>query len=397
MSDWITKPFRGLIPHGKQAQAVIAPPYDVIDSNQAREFVTAKPNSFLYLSKPEVNFATAQSKDKIFAAAKQKLQMLLQQEILQQDHDAHYYVYRMQQGEHTQLGFAALVSSAAYEQGLIKQHEHTRPDKEAERVELLQALAGQLSPVLLSYPDHTGLNDVLQQTVRQQPLTPGLQLADVEHQLWRVDSKHTAAISQAFNDIGALYIADGHHRSAAAVKAGCAAFLAVICPASACQILPYHRLCNLPAKLSPQTFLETIAQTFSVTATTAAPELTQPYQYGLYLEQQWYRLALRQAPCQDDALDIACLHEQLIAPVLGITDVRNDANIDFVGGIEALAQLQTQVDNGNMSLALTCRAVSLAQLFATADRQQVLPPKSTWFEPKLADGLIATLDMGHGK
>jgi uncharacterized protein (DUF1015 family) len=317
------------------------------------------------------------------------------------DSEPCYYVYRLLMGEHSQTGLVAAASVAAYDCNRIRRHEFTRPDKEDDRVRQIEALNAQTGPVLLAYPSDAEVDALLAGVTDADPEVDLVADDGIAHAFWVVrDRALIERISQLFDNMPALYIADGHHRSAAASRVAAARrdsasagyFLTVIFPHRQMQILDYNRVVRDLAGMSPETFLARVTDRFKVTAAGAAVHPDGPGVFGMYLSGQWYRLVVHPENIPDDPvgrLDVSLLADQLLGPLLGITDPRRDTRIDFVGGIRGLQELERRVDSGEMAAAFSLFATRMEDLMAVADAGEVMPPKSTWFEPKLADGLVS--------
>ncbi len=405
----LIKPFAGLRPAPGRAAEVAAPPYDVMNAEEARQMVAGRPWSFLHISRPEVDLPldTDPFDPAVYAKARENLDAMLAQRILLQDPGPRYYSYRLTMGPHQQTGLVAAASVAAYDAGRIKKHEFTRPVKEDDRVRQIEALDAQTGPVLLAYRAQVDI-DALLAGVCERPPEVDITAADgVRHELWVIDDD--ASIDQLgtrFETMGALYVADGHHRSAAASRVAATrnrngadanaahqSFLAVAFPHDQMQILPYNRLVADLHGLEPDTFLQRIGVRFAIERSPDAVQPERPAEFGMYLERQWYRLRIdpQRIPWDDPVgrLDVSLLQDNLIEPILGIVDPRRDERIDFVGGIRGLDGLTARVDSGEMRVAFALHPTRMADLMAVADAGEVMPPKSTWFEPKLADGLVS--------
>ncbi len=407
----LIRPFAGLRPTPDHAADVAAPPYDVLNTEEARLRAAGKPWSFLHISKPEIDLPTGTDpySPVVYAKAVENLAHLMEQGILKRDAEPYYYLYRLVMGEHTQTGLVAAASVAAYKNNRIRKHEYTRPDKEDDRVRQIDALNAQTGPVMLTYRHSTVIDEVVKR------LTAGASEFDiaadtgVRHSLWVVrDPADAAQLSTAFEAVGDLYIADGHHRCAAAARIAASRsvansahkgdeaynyFLAVILPDNQMQILDYNRVIRDLNGLSPKEFIERLRQYFTLDASTQAVSPSRAGEFGLYLAGQWYRVAIhpQRIPQHDPVarLDVSLLADYCLAPLLGIGDARRDKRIDFVGGIRGLAELERRVDSGEMAVAFSLFPTSMYDLMAVADAGEVMPPKSTWFEPKLADGLVS--------
>jgi len=402
----LIKPFRGLRPAAHHAADVAAPPYDVLSSDEARARAAGKPWSFLHISKAEIDLppGTDPYSPEVYAKAVDNLQRMLAAGILHRDAQPRYYAYQLQMADHVQTGFVAAASVAAYDAGRIKKHEFTRPDKEDDRVRQIEALNAQTGPVLLAYPPAPDADGLLAQASSGAPIAEVLADDGIRHSIWEVDDETLVAdITAAFERMHALYIADGHHRSAAASRVAAARrrdedelasdyFLAVIFPHHQMKILDYNRVAKDLNGLSEAEFLARVGERYSVTPAAGQVRPARAGEVGLYLPGRWFTLAIDPARIPADPvarLDVSLLSDHLLGPVLGITDLRRDKRIDFVGGIRGLGELEKRVDSGEMAAAFAMHPTSLADLMAVADAGQVMPPKSTWFEPKLADGLVS--------
>lgn len=407
----LLRPFAGLRPAPDRAADVAAPPYDVLSTEEARARAAGKPWSFLHISRPEIDLpaGTDPYAPETYAKAAGNLQRMLAQKVLVRDAHPCYYAYRLVMGEHVQTGIVAAASVAAYDANRIRKHEFTRPDKEDDRVRQIEALNAQTGPVLLAYPDAPEVDEALARTTAEGAAADVTGDAGVRHTLWRIDAPAVLArLSAALDALPALYIADGHHRSAAASRVAAGRrlanpahsgdesynyFLAVAFPHHQMRILPYNRVVTDLNGLSREEFVSKLGRSFSIYAAADPVSPAKPGEFGLYLRGQWYRLNLHPGllPAHDpvERLDVNLLAEHLFAPVLGITDPRRDRRIEFIGGIRGLAELEKRVDSGEMAAAFSLFPTRLEDLMAVADAGEVMPPKSTWFEPKLADGLVS--------
>ncbi|MBI3546707.1 MAG: DUF1015 domain-containing protein [Gammaproteobacteria bacterium] len=407
----LIRPFTGLRPAAGRAADVIAPPYDVLSTAEARERAQGKPWSFLHISKPEIDLPqdTDPYSPAVYAKAKENFEHMLKQGVLQRDAESYYYVYRLIMGTHQQTGIVAAASVPDYDSNRIRKHEFTRPDKEDDRVRQIDALQAQTGPVFLTYRRSAAVDAIIENISRGVADVDVTADDQVRHTLWVMrDRPQINAITAAFDAMPCLYIADGHHRSAAASRVAAARrernpkhhgaepynyFLAVVFPDRQMQILDYNRVIKDLNGLTPQQFLQGIENAFSVAREAAAVKPKKTGEFGLYLQGQWYRLQIKpeRIPQNDPVkrLDVSLLQDNLIAPILGIDDPRRDKRIDFVGGIRGLKELECRVDSGEMMCALSFYPTSITDLMSVADAGQVMPPKSTWFEPKLADGLVS--------
>lgn len=401
----LIKPFRGLRPVPEHAADVAAPPYDVLNTAEARQRANGRPLSFLHISKPEIDLPEGIDPyaDEVYAKGAENLQRLIDQGILIRDPEAHYYVYRLIMGDHVQTGLVCAANVADYDTNRIRKHEFTRPAKEDDRVRQITALNAQTGPVLLAYRASESIRNILARTAESQALYKVTADDGIGHQLWTIADKACIEhITAAFDAMPALYIADGHHRSAAASRvaasrrgtpAACEDFLCVAFPDDEMQILDYNRVVRDLQGKSPATVLAEIRKTFAVVEESAPARPARPGQFGLYLDGRWYRLTIddNRIPADDPVacLDVSLLQNHLLAPILGIGDPRTDERIDFIGGIRGLEELERRVDNGEMKAGFALFPTGMEALMAVADANEVMPPKSTWFEPKLADGLVS--------
>jgi uncharacterized protein (DUF1015 family) len=405
----LTQPFAALRPAPGRANDVVAPPYDVLSTAEARERANGRPWSFLHISKPEIDLPadTNPYAPEVYAKGAENLRQLIEAGVLVRDPAACYYAYRIVMGNRSQTGLVAAASVADYDTNRIRKHEFTRPDKEDDRVRQIDALDAQTGPVLLAYPAAPEVDAILADATRGASDSDA-ELDGVRHTLWVIrNAAIQARITAAFNAMNALYIADGHHRSASASRIAATRraanpahsgsepynfFLSVIFPAHEMAIMDYNRVITDLNGLSAEAFLERVSTAFSVEPAVSAVKPERPGVFGLYLAGKWHRLTIRPELIPADPvgrLDVSLLQNNLIAPILGITDPRRDKRIDFVGGIRGLAELEKRVNSGEMALAFALHPTRMEDLMAVADANEVMPPKSTWFEPKLADGLAS--------
>lgn len=401
----LIRPFAGLRPNPEYAAEVIAPPYDVLNSEEARALAAGKPWSFLHISKAEIDLPedTDPYAPAVYAKAAENLQRMVKQGILMQDKAPHYYVYRLTMGQHVQTGLVAAASVADYDTNRIRKHEYTRPAKEDDRVRQIKALNAQTGPALLAYRSEAKLDALLQKIAQGRPLYDLKAHDGIGHALWIVDNPvDVETFSRGFDAMDAIYIADGHHRSAAASRIArelnkpadhmSRYFLSVIFPHNQMKILDYNRVITDLNGLSKEKFLDRIGQNFKVATEAKAVAPARAGEFGMYLDKQWYRLNIQPKFIPADPvkkLDVSLLADHLIEPVLGIKDPRTDSRIDFVGGMRGLKELEKRVNSGEMAVAFSMFPTTLSDLMAVADSNQVMPPKSTWFEPKLADGMVS--------
>jgi uncharacterized protein (DUF1015 family) len=402
----LIQPFRGLRPAPGRAAEIAAPPYDVLSSNEARERAAGKPWSFLHISKPEIDLAPEVDiyAPEVYAKAAENLSKMLAAGVLQQDDTPCYYAYRLTMNGHVQTGLVAAASVAEYDLNRIRKHEFTRPDKEDDRVRQIEALNAQTGPVLLAYPASATADELIAGIANGEPAADVTADDGIRHQIWVCqDADRIAAISRTFEGFDALYIADGHHRSAAASRVakarrqeGCDlssdAFLSVIFPHHQMQIMDYNRVVKDLNGLEKSALVGRCGEAFTVKPAASRVHPSCPGEFGMYLTGQWYTLTIKPELIPADPvarLDVSLLSDHLLGPILGITDLRRDKRIDFVGGIRGLGELEKRVDSGEMAVAFALHPTKMDQLMAVADSNNVMPPKSTWFEPKLADGLVS--------
>ena len=405
----LVRPFAALRPEAEHAAAVVAPPYDVVSAAEARELVAGRPNSFLHISRPEIDLPsnTDPYSEVVYARGAENLKRLTALGLLIRDPAPSYYVYRMRMGDHEQTGVALTASVAAYDANRIRKHEGTRPDKETDRVRNMASLNAQTGPVLSVYRADDTIKARLDKIKQDTPTLDVTGQHGVTHSIWQVDQPDLVqTLSDAFNAMEVIYIADGHHRSAAAsrvaaeVSATSAAaqprnadfFLTVVFPHDEVNILGYNRLVRDLNGLSPQQLSDRLTEKFDVEADKESVKPDKPGSFGMYAGGRWYHLTLHAEliPERDPVgrLDVSLLQDQLLGPILDVGDPRLDPRLEFVGGIRGRDALQRRVDEGDAAVAFTLYPTSMEQLMAVADAEQLMPPKSTWFEPKLADGLL---------
>ena len=406
----LIQPFRGLRPVIENASDVVAPPYDVLNTAEARERAKGHPLSFLHISKPEIDLpeGTDPYAAEVYAKGAENLQKLVNDKVLMRDEKPYYYVYRLIMGEHQQTGLVVSASVADYDTNRIRKHEFTRPDKEDDRVRQIDALNAQTGPVFLTYRNNDVVEAITKKVSETKPLYDLTADDGVKHTIWLVsDDEDINTLTSTFDAMDCLYIADGHHRSASASRiavqrnngqtsAGNAAhdyFLSVIFPDNQMQILDYNRVITDLNGLSEEELIQKIKKSFKTEKVSALYKPQKTKEFSMYLKGQWYKLEVKPELVPDNdpvaSLDISLLQNNLIEPLLGVSDPRRDKRIDFVGGIRGLTELEKRVDSGEMQVAFALYPTSLSQLMDVADANEVMPPKSTWFEPKLADGLVS--------
>jgi uncharacterized protein (DUF1015 family) len=406
----LIKPFAGLRPVPERAEEVVAPPYDVLNSAEARERAAGRPWSFLHISKAEIDLAEDIDPydPAVYAKSAENLQKMLDEGILIREDKPCYYVYRLIMDGHSQVGLVAAASVADYDTNRVRKHEFTRPAKEDDRVRQIEALNAQTGPVLLAYKSQADMDAILEETTKKTPLVDETADDGVQHTFWIIDDDAVIEkISAGFDAMDAIYIADGHHRSASAsrvakthaAKSGLDDgnqnsdyFLSVIYPHNQMNILDYNRVIKDLNGLGANDVVEKVKASFTVAEEGSAVRPAKATEFGMYVDGQWYRLNINPELVPNDpvaSLDVSLLADNLVEPILGIADQRTDTRIDFVGGIRGLAELEKRVDSGEMAIAFSLFPTSMEALMAVADAGEVMPPKSTWFEPKLADGLVS--------
>jgi uncharacterized protein (DUF1015 family) len=400
------RPFRALRPRPADAPRIAAVPYDVLSTDEARALAEGNPLSFLRVSRAEIELApeTNPHSAAVYQRAAENFARLRQSSYVLEDAPS-FYVYRLQMSSREQTGLAACFALDDYDREVIRKHERTRHDKEDDRTKHMLALRAQTGPVFLVYRAHEAIARLVEQGTRDEPLVDFLAADGVRHTIWRVAVPVRDALIEAAGHISTLYIADGHHRAASAARArmelerqkagdggrGEAAeftsFLAVAFPDADVQILPYNRVVKDLAGRSAAEFLDEVRPHFEVAPGGAVPE--RRGEIRMYLQGQWHRLLPRRKPLDViKSLDVSVLQDQLLAPVLNIHDVRTDSRIDFVGGVRGSAELERLVDSGRAAVAFSLFPVSVEDLMRVSDAGAIMPPKSTWFEPKLRDGLL---------
>ena len=404
----VLRPFRALRPRPEHAAAVAAVPYDVVSAKEARTLAAGKPSSFLHVSRAEIDLPpdTDPYAPIVYETAARNFARLRAEAPLVQEATQSLYFYRLRMGDHQQTGIAACFSVDEYESNVIRKHERTRKDKEDDRTRHIMELRAQTGPVFLTYLASSAVDAVASRVTGAAPLFDFRADDGVQHSVWRVPDDDAARLVDAFGAIPVLYIADGHHRAASAMRARQAlreragnagpidadTFLGVAFPHDQTQILPYHRVVKDLGGRSKEAFLDALRSRCAVNDGTATPG--RQGRVSMYLAGRWHTVALADpaagaAPA--DRLDVALLQDQVLAPLLGIADPRTDKRIDFVGGIRGTAALERAVDGGEAAVAFALHPVNVRDLMAIADAGGIMPPKSTWFEPKLRDGLLTHL------
>lgn len=405
------KPFRGIRPPKEIVSLVASRPYDVLNSEEAREEAKGNEMSLYHIIKPEIDFepGTDEHDERVYAKAVENFGKFQQQGWLKQDDNELYYLYAQTMNGRTQYGFVVAASVDDYMAGRIKKHELTRRDKEEDRMRHVRINNANIEPVFLSFPDSDALAQIIEQTKTTEPEYDFVSEDGFGHTFWVISDKATiTAITEAFSRIPSLYIADGHHRTAATALVGNEKakanpnhkgdeeynfFLAVCFPASHLNIIDYNRVVRDLNGLTAKQFIEQVSKNFIVEK--KGSDIYKPsalHNFSLYLEGEWYSLTAKAGTYDDNdpigVLDVTVSSNLILRDILGITDLRSDKRIDFVGGIRGLGELKRRVDSGEMAVALALYPVTMRQIIDIADSGQIMPPKTTWFEPKLRSGLI---------
>ncbi|OFW28983.1 MAG: hypothetical protein A3G76_15130 [Acidobacteria bacterium RIFCSPLOWO2_12_FULL_65_11] len=404
-------PFRALRPKPTDAALIAAVPYDVVSSDEARALSDGNPLSFLRVSRAEIELPPGADpySDAVYQRAARNFDSLKKSSLVVEDEPALYF-YRLRRGDHEQTGIAGCFSIDEYEHGVIKKHERTRRDKEDDRTRHMLAVGAQTGPVFLTYRASADIDRIATRATEGKPLFDFEATDGVRHTIWRLDLVDGNRLVEAVRAVPTLYIADGHHRAASAARAhserrdrrlpgtslgdvaDASTFLAVAFPDDEVQILPYNRIVRDFGGLSAEGFRRAVGERFEMEAGPAAPACRG--QISMYVEGRWHTLRPRVGPDRADpiaSLDVSVLQDQLLAPVLKITDVRTDKRIDFVGGARGTTEIERLVDSGKAVVAFSLYPVRVADLMAVSDADAIMPPKSTWFEPKLRDGLLIHL------
>ena len=402
-------PFQALRPDPKYAGQVASKPYDVLNSHEAREEAADNPYSFLHITKSEIDLPLNidTHSQEVYDKAKENLQSFIEKGFLIEENSACYYIYRLVMNGRSQTGLVCGSSVDDYEKGIIRKHELTRPEKEADRIHHMQTIRAQTGNVFLSYNSDGVIDDIIEGWKHEHPPVYDFIADDgISHTIWVVDDKGTIeSITALFaREVPFTYIADGHHRAASAAKvrkalgSGASAasgyFLTTLFPSDQLQIMDYNRLVHDLNGHSVAEFIDLMQKEFFVGKVEKAYQPQQLHEFGVYVDGGWYKLVAKEGTFGNDPigiLDVTILQKNILDKLLSIKDPRTDKRIDFVGGIRGLKELERRVDSGEMKAAFSLYPVSIQQLFDIADSGKVMPPKSTWFEPKLRDGLLTHL------
>ncbi|MBI5544184.1 MAG: DUF1015 domain-containing protein [Deltaproteobacteria bacterium] len=405
----IVRPFAGLRPPKDKVLKVACPPYDVVNSKEARAYAEGNPLSFFHVSRPEIDLpGVDEHAPEVYQKGVANLAQFKKDGTLVADSKPCFYLYRQKMGDHAQVGLVAGASVDEYQSGLIKKHELTRADKEDDRTQHIDLLNANDEPVFLTYPARKTLDALVAKHTAKAPIYDFTTEDKIGHTFWVVDgAEDIAAFEKEFKGIAALYVADGHHRSAAASrvrelnkqrhgaqhtgKEEYNFFLAVIFPDDQMQIMDYNRVVKDLNGLTPDEFKKKVEAKFTWEHT-EQKKPTRLHQFGMYLDGHWHMLTAKPGTFDEKdpvaVLDVSILQENLLRPILGIGDPRKDKRIDFVGGIRGMGELEKRVGSGEMKVAFSMFPTRIDQLLAIADAGQIMPPKSTWFEPKLRSGLV---------
>lgn len=405
------KPFKGLRPPKDLVTKVVARPYDVLNSAEARAEAAGNEMSLYRITRPEIDFAPDidEHDECVYERAASNFKLFQDNGWLIQDKEDRYYIYAQTMGDHKQYGLVVATNVDDYMQGHIKKHELTRRDKEEDRMKHVRATNANIEPVFLAYPDNRILDDIVSKETAKAPEYDFVSNDGFGHTFWVIDDAETIKlITKTFESIPNLYIADGHHRTAAAALVGHEMaqnnpkhtgteeynyFLAVCFPESHLKIIDYNRVVKDLNGLTPESFIERLSEHFDIEAKGQEPYKPQRiHNFSIYLDNKWYSITAKKDTYDDndpiEGLDVTISSKYILKDILDIGDLRSDKRIDFVGGIRGLSELEKRVDSGEMSIAIALYPVTMQQLIKIADTGNILPPKTTWFEPKLRSGLV---------
>lgn len=407
----IIRPFRALRPLPEQVAAIAAVPYDVVNTEEARALASGNSLSFLHVSRPEIDLPDGVDiySAPVYARARENLDRLIAQAPLIIEDEPRFYIYRLRMGAHTQTGLVACCSIDEYDSDIIRKHERTRKDKEDDRTRHILTLRVQTGPVFITYQPQVKIDALVIEVTSSAPLFDFIAPDNIAHTLWRVPANKNEIFADAFAEVPYLYIADGHHRAKSASRAREKLktsnpnhlgdeeynfFQCVLFPADQVRILAYHRVVQDLNGMTPEAFLERVKVDFEIMSDVDPTPRTLGH-FGMYLGGHWYGLYVRKEVTRPmsviDALDVSILQDKLLGPVLGIEDPRTDKRIDFVGGVRGTKELERLVNEGKAAVAFSLLPTTVEALMQISDQGQIMPPKSTWFEPKLRDGLLSHL------
>lgn len=408
----IIRPFRAIRPVAEKAEKVAALPYDVMNSEEARQMVKGNPYSFLHVDKAEIDLDSSIDlyDERVYQKAKQNMDNMIKEGIMLQDEKPLFYIYCLTMNGKSQTGLVACTSIDEYLNNTIKKHELTRADKEADRIRHVDILNANTGPIFLAYHKNDAIKEVLHSVMEKQKAIYDFISEDgIEHKVWLIsDEKDISKLITLFQKVSNLYIADGHHRNASAVKVGLKRrkekpnytgkeefnyYLSVLFSDDELYIMDYNRVVKDLNGLTEQQFLKKVSEKFEIEVYEGKDccRPKQRHQFGMYLNKKWYLITAKKEIIQKDivaALDVSILQKEILEPILAIGDPRTDKRIDFIGGIRGLEQLQQKVDSKDMKVAFSMYPTSMQELMNVADENRTMPPKSTWFEPKLRSGLF---------
>ena len=410
----VIRQFKAIRPTPEMAEKVAALPYDVVNSEEAAEMVIGNPYSFLHVDKAEIDLPAGTDiySPEVYEKAKSNLEKMITDGVLVQDEKPMLYVYELTMDGRSQTGLVACTSIDEYMQGIIKKHELTREDKEQDRIRHVDICNANTGPIFLAYRTVDEISEIVDNVKKNAPVYDFTAEDGIIHRAWIIDDEETInRLVKLFKDVPNLYIADGHHRNASAAKVGLKRrnenpnytgdeefnyYLAVIFPSDQLKILDYNREVKDLNGLSEEEFIKKLSEKFDIVETEGRAKPDKAYDFGMYMDGKWYMLTAKDEIKSKDAvkgLDVSILQDNVLIPILGIGDIRTDKRIDFVGGIRGLGELEKRVDSGEMKVAFAMYPTSIEQLMTIADENKIMPPKSTWFEPKLRSGLfIHSLD-----
>lgn len=407
----LVMPFKAIRPQNEFVDKIASLPYDVMTKEEGQKAVLGNPLSFLHVEKSEIDVpeATTGNEDVVYQTAKNNITRLKNEKIIQKDDERYFYIYRQMMGNRQQTGIVAVVSAAEYEAGIIKKHELTRKDKEEDRIRHIEAVNAQTGPVFLAYRARETVNKIVEHETKQNPEYDFVTEDKVNHTVWIVrNSAVIEKLKKEFTSVEALYIADGHHRAAAATEVAKTRrkknnyslndikeydlIMAVLFPDNELVVMDYNRAVKDLNGLNKDTFLKTISSKFIVNNDFKDKSPRKLHDFGMYLEGNWYLLSPKKETFDENdpigSLDVSILQSIVLAPVLGIDDPRIDQRIKFVGGIRGMEELEKLVDDGGYAVAFSLYPVTMEQIMKVADSKMIMPPKSTWFEPKLRSGIF---------